>query len=67
MYSPERAAEYLSLRELGVRNPVKGIRYLVKKGKLRAIKILGRLAFLEDDLNTFLMRLQQESKKKEKR
>ena len=40
------------------------IRYLVKRGQLRSITILGRLAFARDDLDRFLAERQKDAQRK---
>ncbi|MEM1026834.1 MAG: helix-turn-helix domain-containing protein [Planctomycetota bacterium] len=54
--TPEQAAAYLGLDRLGVKNPASRVRYLVKKGRLRSTKVLGRLAFTRADLDEYLAR-----------
>ena len=66
VFSPAEAATYLGLPALGVKNPEDRIRYLVKKGRLRSIVLLGRMAFLREDLDRLLTDLQQEARRKER-
>jgi len=40
------------------------IRYLVKRGQLRSITVLGRLAFVRDDLHRFLAERQKDAQRK---
>ncbi|MEM9913485.1 MAG: helix-turn-helix domain-containing protein [Planctomycetota bacterium] len=54
--TPDEAARYLGLDKLGVTKSADRVRYLVKKGRLRSIKVLGRTAFQRCDLDEYLVR-----------
>ena len=54
VFSLARAAAYLGLAELGVRNPEESIHRLYKDKKLKGIVIVGHLAFLQDHLDEYL-------------
>lgn len=61
--TPREAADYLGLGKLGVRQPAERVRYLVKRGRLRSIKVLGRSAFQRADLDEYLIKHTQKGRR----
>lgn len=54
--TPSEAAEYLKLAQLGCRNPLQTMAYLVKKKKIQHVKIAGRVAFRREHLDAYVLR-----------
>lgn len=63
VFSPEQAAHYLGLYDLGVPNPVGTVKRYVKRKKLEHFKISGRIAFQRSHLDKFIETLNRDARK----
>ncbi len=54
VFSPERAAHYLGLHDLGVKDPAGTMLRYVKRKKIGHVKIGGHIGFLKEHLEDFV-------------
>ena len=64
VYSPARAAAYLDLVWLGVKNPEASLDRAAKNGDLPSITVFGRRAYRREDLDRYIDTLQKRQEEK---
>ncbi len=53
--TPSQAAAYLNLAALGVERPERTVMRYASRGMLEYVRVAGRVAFMRDQLDRFLM------------